>query len=303
MSTGRPEHACTACGGRLAGWRRLDEVELLRCLDCGSVAVVGAPADDSSYLDPAQRRLRHLVGVVRAVTERDCVRLVGKLAPGSDVLEVGAGEGALATRLARAGHRVTALEPYRSAVGVEEAGGRVLRTTIEGAELPTAAFDVAILWHVLEHLGDPTGALVRVREWLRPSGLLVAAVPNLESLQATLGGTRWFHLDPVRHAILFTPAGLAALLDRSGFDVLTSQTLMADQTLHGMWMTMLNRLTRAPSALRRFVRQEELKPSRTDLAITAVAALPLLPAAVVSELAAGLVGRGGALVVKARVRA
>ena len=46
-----------------------------------------------------------------------------------------------------------------------------------------------------------------------PAGTLVVAVPNLGSVQARIGGDRWFHQDVPRHRTHLTPAGASALLD------------------------------------------------------------------------------------------
>jgi 2-polyprenyl-3-methyl-5-hydroxy-6-metoxy-1,4-benzoquinol methylase len=40
-------------------------------------------------------------------------------------------------------------------------------------------FDAVLFGDVLEHLGDPTQALVRVRPWLSPRGVVVASLPNV----------------------------------------------------------------------------------------------------------------------------
>lgn len=43
------------------------------------------------------------------------------------------------------------------------------------------SFDLITLYHVLEHLPDPSSALDRCARWLRHDGLLVIEVPNFES--------------------------------------------------------------------------------------------------------------------------
>jgi SAM-dependent methyltransferase len=188
------------------------------------------------------------------------------------------------------------VEPFRAipvAPGIE-----IVRAGVEEVDLPERVFDVAVLWHVLEHLADPVSALERVRSWLAPEGRLLVGVPNLASLQARLGGDRWFHLDPARHLVHFTPRGLERLLARGGFRVIERRNVLLDQAVAGMWMTLLNRLTDRQDALRAFVRHEPV--AARDLAITAVAAGPLLVAGALLEIGAAAAGRGGALAVVAR---
>jgi hypothetical protein len=71
-----------------------------------------------------------------------------------------------------------------------------------------------------------------------------------------------------------------------------------EQNPFGMWQTLANRLTRAPSYLYNLLKRNA--PARsTDLLVT-VALLPLAPAAALLELVAGLARRGGTIAVIAR---
>lgn len=227
-----------------------------------------------------------------ALGTQEQLRVLGPLDKPSRVLDLGAGDGRLALSLARSGHQVTAVEPFR---GLPVAPGlTVLRASLEEAELPEHSFDAAVLWHVLEHLSDPLAVLERVRRWLVPGGRVVAGVPNLSSLQARLGRERWFHLDPQRHLVHFSPCGLVTLLELAGFSDVQRRPVLIDQALAGMWMTLLNRVTSRPDALRAYVRRESEIPRR-DLVMTTAIAVPLIPAAALLELGAVAAGRGGAL--------
>jgi hypothetical protein len=75
------------------------------------------------------------------------------------------------------------------------------------------------MFHVLEHLPDPQPYLEAARELLAPHGRLIVQVPNAASWQARIFGRRWNGLDVPRHLHDFRAADLAALVSRSGFDV------------------------------------------------------------------------------------
>ena len=68
-----------------------------------------------------------------------------------------------------------------------------------------------MMWHVLEHLDDRLGPSPTCAARC-PGGRLIVAVPNLSSLQARIGGDRWFHQDIPRHRTHFTEGGLLMLL-------------------------------------------------------------------------------------------
>ena len=99
--------------------------------------------------------------------------------------------------------------------------------------LPDNAFDLVILWHALEHLPDPSGALCAIRGLLRDGGRLVVAVPNLASWQARLLKARWFHLDVPRHLWHFTPETLEHLLRVTGFQVVARSYCLPAYELRG----------------------------------------------------------------------
>jgi SAM-dependent methyltransferase len=196
----------------------------------------------------------------------------------------------------RAGYDAEGIEadPARAAA----AGAAVRAATVEEAPVEAASRDAITCWHVLEHVADPGAATARLAGWLRPGGVLMVGVPNLASLQARLGGARWYHLDLPRHHTHFTVAGLHALLARHGLQPLATHHLLAEHNPYGMWQSWVNRLTPTPSYLFHLLKREA-PPRAGELAVSALAA-PLLPLAALIELGAGLARRGGTVAVVAR---
>ncbi len=221
-------------------------------------------------------------------------------APGPRLLDVGAGRGRFVAAARNAGFQADGIEP--SARGVRAAREQYA-VELRAEEIATATvapdrLDAVTVWHVLEHLDDPAAALATVVAWLRPGGLILIGVPNLASLQARIGGARWFHLDVPRHRTHFTTRGLELLLTGCGLDLLHTTHVLAEHNPFGMWQSIVNRWTRRPSYLYNLLkRNAPLAPG--DLAIT-LATLPLVPLAAGLELAAGLAGHGGTIAVLAR---
>ena len=54
---------------------------------------------------------------------------------------------------------------------------------VEEHEFPEDSFDVIVCWYVFEHLPHPDRAMARFAHALRPSGLLVLALPNVLSIK------------------------------------------------------------------------------------------------------------------------
>jgi SAM-dependent methyltransferase len=304
--------ACPACGGPLTAWRSVPSAEpglgparyeLRRCLRCGTAVTVGeAPPElhEVGAYAPGAPRLAALAAPVLRAFDRQRLGMLGALvSPPARVLDAGAGRGRFVATALAAGYRARGIEPSRRGADAAAAlGVPVEHVTIEAAPIAPGSLDAVTLWHVLEHLDDPGSALAQIATWLAPEGVLLVGVPNLASVQARIGGERWYHLDLPRHRLHFTPAGLDALLRAQGFTPLRTHHLLAEHNPFGMWQSLVSRFTTRPSYLYNLLKRNAPARSR-DLAITALA-LPLAPAAAIAELAAGLAHRGGTIAVLAR---
>ncbi|MFB1044532.1 class I SAM-dependent methyltransferase [Streptomyces chrestomyceticus] len=111
------------------------------------------------------------------------------------VLDVGAGQGTQALRLARAGHKVTGLESdpamlaaARTALAEEPAGIQERMELIEGDGRDTGvhflpgAFDVVLCHGVLMYVAEPDPMLAGLARVLAPGGLLSLVVRNADAL-------------------------------------------------------------------------------------------------------------------------
>jgi SAM-dependent methyltransferase len=296
----------TASDPQLAGRQ---SYELVRCEDCGTARTVLAQADGSmsalyeagTYGEP-HPAIDRLLEPLRTAAERDRMRFLRGVPAGARVVEVGAGDGSFVARLRAAGLDARGVEPSRRGVALAEArGAPVERAGLDDVSLEAGSIDTLIAWHVLEHLDDPNAALQRAGEWLQPAGRIVVACPNLNSLQARIGGDRWFHQDVPRHRTHFTADGLSRLVRRSGFRIERISHLLLEQNPLGMWQTLLNRVTNERDvAYRALKRDLGTGPTvRRDIALTTIVGLMLLPVAVGLELGAGAAGHGGSVVVVA----
>ncbi|MGH2870092.1 MAG: class I SAM-dependent methyltransferase [Solirubrobacteraceae bacterium] len=286
--------------------------ELWRCPGCGCAVTGGEPAPElheQGAFRPARPRLHRVAGPALRAFDHQRLTLLGQVAlPGARILDAGAGRGRFVLRARAAGYDAMGIDPYRGlaergdAPGCGCGGGEatVLAASIEEASIPARSLGAVTLWHVLEHLENPRAALERIAGWLVPGGGLVVGVPNLASLQARIGGERWYHLDVPRHRSHFTPAGLSQLLNDTGFQVAAIEHRLLEHNPFGMWQTVLNRVSSEPSWLYNVLKRNARLSAR-ELALTALA-IPLMPLAAAVELAAGQAHRGGTIAVLARRR-
>ena len=121
----------------------------------------------------------HRYGAMDASARED---LAAKVPEGAAaVLDVGCSRGATAAALrARGARRIVGIEPDREdAAAAAKVYDEVLCARLdEVRENFDRRFDAILFGDVLEHLADPSEALVRVRPWLSATGVVVASVPN-----------------------------------------------------------------------------------------------------------------------------
>jgi SAM-dependent methyltransferase len=255
---------------------------------------------ESGAYGAAPPRLARSAAPVLDAFDRARLRMLAPVAPAPGrLLDVGAGRGRFVAAARAVGYDARGLEPASGRVdaAAREHGTELVRSAIEDADVASGSLDALTLWHVLEHLEDPDTAAAHLARWLHPGGALLVGVPNLGSLQARLGGERWYHLDLPRHRTHFTVPGLLALLRRAGLEPVAVHHVLAEHNAFGMWQSLVNRATTTPSYLYNLLKRNA-GPAPTDLAVTLLA-LPLVPAAAGLELAAGAAHRGGTVAVAA----
>ncbi len=135
------------------------------------------------------------------------------------LLDFGCGGGTYMERMHRQGWQVTGVDTSATAIQRlrTEYGLRGLVGSLPQTDLELGGFDVITMWHSLEHVHDPLGALREAHRLLTPDGKLVLAVPNIDSSPFRWFGRAWYGLDLPRHLSHFTPATLRMMLERAGF--------------------------------------------------------------------------------------
>lgn len=158
--------------------------------------------------------------VVRWRAERSVRHLENATGPSTRLLDLGCGNGEFLELAEACGWRATGIDMDEQAVAI--ARERNLDAHVGEVEQAVELFsgetwDVVTMAHVVEHLHDPGAAIEAAAKLLRPGGRLWLATPNPSSLAHELFGIDWFHLDPPRHLVLFSPRALVRLVGEHGF--------------------------------------------------------------------------------------
>ena len=80
---------------------------------------------------------------------------------------------------------------------------------------------------VLEHVNRPKEFLGHVRRLLKPGGVTYLIVPNVDSLACRVLHEEAATFDGRNHLLYFSPRTLRDLLEREGFEVVSTRTRVA----------------------------------------------------------------------------
>lgn len=138
-----------------------------------------------------------------------------------ELVEVGAGNGGVASHLRDLGVNAVAVEPMPG--GARVAAGRGVPTVcgkLEELQLPDGSLQSAAVLDVIEHLADPGPLLEEIARVLSPGGLLVVTVPAMPVL--------WSSADELAgHFRRYSRPRLIAELEARGFSVGSCRYLFA----------------------------------------------------------------------------
>ena len=154
------------------------------------------------------------VGPRHELRERLLLDLFLSASPGPRVLDGGAGQGTMSSRLEKLGFEVTSTDVSVAAVEFlrKNLSGAVLEADLGELPFADATFDAAVLGEVLEHVDDDRGALTELARVLRPGGVLAVSVPANPALYGP--SDEW-----AGHVRRYTRPALIEACTSSGFTV------------------------------------------------------------------------------------
>ncbi|MGH9315942.1 MAG: class I SAM-dependent methyltransferase [Thermoanaerobaculia bacterium] len=237
------ESACPVCRGAPAeehargkdfeyGTTQDHEWVLRLCTVCDVVLLSPRPADaEIGRIYPSNYYAYDFTGKktlgyrVKTLLDRRSARAyLSHTRPGSNILDVGCGDGRLLRIFAELGvesERLFGMELDAQAVASAQSRGlRVVRGRVEDADYDPGFFGLAVLQQVLEHVSDPRAVIEKLHRILEPGGCAIFETPNTASWDHALFRRRYwggYHIP--RHFFLFRPASLTRLLLACGFEV------------------------------------------------------------------------------------
>jgi 2-polyprenyl-3-methyl-5-hydroxy-6-metoxy-1,4-benzoquinol methylase len=161
-------------------------------------------------------------GVAREKTsERRLGALRRHLTSKARILEIGVRDGSFGAAAAREFEYVGIDRAAAAARAARARGLDVYCSTVPNFVNTGPAFDAIVLFHVFENMADPHDALARMKDLLKPGGVLLLSTFDTEGLVYLITERRWMTQNFRTHLILYSRSALIELLEHSGFEIVS----------------------------------------------------------------------------------
>jgi len=137
------------------------------------------------------------------------------------ILEVGVRDGSFGAAAAREFEYVGIDRAAAAARAARARGLDAYCSTVANFVNTGPAFDAVVLFHVFENMADPHDALARMKDLLKPGGVLLLSTFDTEGLLYLITERRWMTQNFRTHLILYSRSALIELLEHSGFEIVS----------------------------------------------------------------------------------
>lgn len=210
------------------------KLNVLQCPSCGLVFLCPKPSEEAlrdyyasdAYrnmykdpTDPAEFHQRYRLGenIWRIKRIRNLIN------EKMDVLEIGAATGFFIEGIKDKVKSVAGIEPHDEFRNyAQEELGLDMYSDLKAARKAGLRYDIAFMFHVLEHIHDPKGFLINLKRLLKRDGKVYIEVPNVKDVLISLfkvpafGSFYWNYA----HLFYFSPETLKLLLQSAGYKII-----------------------------------------------------------------------------------
>jgi 2-polyprenyl-3-methyl-5-hydroxy-6-metoxy-1,4-benzoquinol methylase len=180
---------------------------------------------------------------IRLVNINNKINILNSYISGNKVLDVGCGTGDFLYKAQQKGFTINGVEVDSDA---RTQSSQKLGINISSAIDETqGSFDAITLWHVLEHTKDPSQTISLLLDRLAEDGIIILALPNYNSFDATYYGKYWAGYDVPRHLFHFSKESVSFLANTHNMIIHKIQPM----TFDAYYVSLLSEKYRKPSPL------------------------------------------------------
>jgi 2-polyprenyl-3-methyl-5-hydroxy-6-metoxy-1,4-benzoquinol methylase len=202
--------------------------EIVQCASCGFKFTNPRPEEDKlgpyyiseeyvSHSNTKKGFINSTYQTVRKFTLLKKLQLISKYFKTGDILDIGCGTGEFLSVCKNAKWNTMGIEPSPDARKMARENHKLdVREEADIKSLPESCFDIITMWHVLEHVPKLNERIEELKRLIKPSGIIIIAVPNCDSLDAKIYQEFWAAYDVPRHLYHFTPMDIESVFKKHG---------------------------------------------------------------------------------------
>jgi len=197
---------------------------LVKCTKCELTFTNPRPTEETigkyykdanyiSHTNKANNLTNLLYKIVRNITLHQKRTLIKKLSSGHRLLDFGCGAGSFLEYMNDSGFETIGYEPSSDANNQDVKSSITIHSNINHLKKENK-FDIITAWHVLEHVHQQEETVKTLRSLLKENGVLIIAVPNLNSYDAQYYKSYWAAYDVPRHLYHFSQTSIEHLFHK-----------------------------------------------------------------------------------------
>jgi 2-polyprenyl-3-methyl-5-hydroxy-6-metoxy-1,4-benzoquinol methylase len=232
-----------------------ESFEIYKCKSCETLSTHPVPKDLSPYYDSTDYLSHHsnkndilstVYRFIRSININNKINILNSYATGKDLLDVGCGTGDFLDAAKKKLYNVAGMEVDKDAAAITKQ--KIGKDIYHSLDEINTTFDTISLWHVLEHMEDPSRTLAIIHTLINDNGICIIAVPNYKSDDAQRYKTFWAGFDVPRHLYHFSQKSIQHLATQTNFIIEATHPMPFD----AYYVSLLSEKYQSPSVLNYF---------------------------------------------------
>lgn len=215
-----------------------EKFSLSKCSQCNLVFTNPIPEDIEKYYETedylshntsSNNLISKIYSSVRSINLMNKYKTVSKFKKQGSILDIGCGTGELLSHFKKKNWEVFGIEPNKSAAQFAALNYNINVNNEEHINnIAENSFDVVSMWHVLEHVANLNERIQQVKKITKDDGIMVFAIPMLDSPDSKKYGKYWSALDVPRHLYHFTKESFSKLISQHDLKIIDSRPMRFD---------------------------------------------------------------------------
>ena len=185
-----------------------------------------------SHTDASESLVDKLYQFVKGIALKNKLKLINSFNTSSkNLLDVGCGTGEFLLTCKNNGWNISGVEPNNNAKTLAKQkleNGSSVEIFDDLNLIENEQFDIITLWHVLEHVPNLEIYISKLKSLLKPDGVLIIAVPNFKSFDASYYKNFWAAYDVPRHLWHFSQTSIQKLFIKANLNVEKTKPMFFD---------------------------------------------------------------------------